>query len=186
MMVMVPALFWKQSVQLRSVARNWRDPLALVIGVVMGGLPAYGVVTSGVDAYLLFGMYSGRSAKSLIVIQPEVIHQVPKGLSDVARLLIDDGVMLYEATISDWSLQELNSPPNAEPRIFKAIYEHLCAYELPPEALTMAIEPPRLGAPNARGQAVAEAAYFQCRDGLLEQVQVDAETEVSTLGDELR
>lgn len=186
MMVLVPALFWKQKLQLRSVARQWRDPLVLSIGVVMVGVPAYGILTNGLDAYLSFGMYSGRSAKSLIVIQPEVIHRLPQGLGDVARLLVDDGAMLYEATISDWSLHELNSPPNAEPRVFRAIFEHLCGYELPPEALTMAIEPPRVESWGARARGVGEAEYFQCKDGLLEQVQVDSETEVLTLPDEVK
>jgi hypothetical protein len=160
MMLLVPAIFWRNTLHAREIFSLRRDITTALVLVAAGALPALRVINLW-DTYPSFGMYVGNIANAVISIDQTGIDHVPENIRKHARWSSSPrGHFTIDAY--DWFLAELNSPPYPEPRAFRALGQWWCSRGLPADSISVEILYWR-----SPFQRYPSSSYYECVDGKL-------------------
>jgi len=110
--VLLWALFWKDARW--SWPPIWRTHIyvpATAAAVVLAGLLS---LIGWTDAYVGFGLYSGRTTSAALYVDPRRMSELPEG---VRRRVKADGVL----DINLWSVEEVGVPMYPETRVYRAV-----------------------------------------------------------------
>jgi hypothetical protein len=137
MMALLPALFWRNAEVWRDIVLPRRDAMKAAVIVVAGMLPLLRTCNMW-DTYLSFGMYVGNISNAVVSVQESAVDTLPPSLRRYAEPE-PSNTEVYRIDMSRWVLSELNSPPNPEPRVFRALARWWCSLKLPPSSMSIEI-----------------------------------------------
>lgn len=137
MMALVPALFWTNTATCQEMLLPERDVAKILVIVVAGILPSLRAFNMW-DTYLSHGMYIGNITNATVSVHASAVDNLPSPLRKYAEREPSDAE-IYNVDMSTWVLSELNSPPNPEPRIFRALANWWCSLKLPPQSISIQI-----------------------------------------------
>jgi hypothetical protein len=128
-------LFWRTDFSWQTIVgphgRAWH---AFVI-VLFGIMPFFNFLGLW-DAYLSANLYSGDIRYGEVYVRKAVLERLSAEVQPHVRKVSDDA---YRLDIINWSLAELNVPPNPEWRVYRAIAQQLCPLADRPDQLYLVI-----------------------------------------------
>lgn len=138
MICFVLILYWREpAIEFRDIllGRNSRfHKLVLLFFVIAPALSFFNLW----DHYLSSALYAGNRNSARIYVTDSMADRLPDAIQQ--HTTVEAGSEMDEIELYEWSMGELNVPPYPEPRIYRNIARHLCAYAQKSSDVTLVIQ----------------------------------------------
>lgn len=140
MCFLLPTLFWSSKNSAKEILCGNAKAKHFIVLFLCGLMPGLGYFGFW-DHYLSFGMYSGATSTVTIEFPATQRSALPQPMQ---RLLIDDPKTgRSKLDLTDWSIEELRSPPNPDLDNQKVLAQSLCHFGIETAAPKIIIHLPR-------------------------------------------
>lgn len=128
LMLMVVVVFWCREDASRQTLNNWKTSktttqLARAVAVASVVLPILSF-WGWWDMSMSGALYSGNTAVAVVRINGETFTKLPQTAQRQVFQTKSDGRQMLP--LFEWSMAELNVPPNPEPRVFRQLTRQVC------------------------------------------------------------